>query len=479
MRTGTTIAAAVAALTVGVAAPAAATTQPTPAPTATEAPAAQPDVGRRSGLPFDSGVFAHDAVAEAGNQGRVPAYEKAVGRPVDVWQIAPLRDNGVDALIAETDRIAALVPEDVRVDWATPLMTKEQAARLGTAMCKAGPDPYFRPGWEFNLHGNWDWNTDKIGNEVFAQQFRDTIDGARSTCPGLQATWNPNSGQGGVERAMKAWPGDNYVDVIGLDVYDWSYEEPVTMDGGLNDWAERARAKGKKMSLPEWGAHGVKGRGDNPQFVKDVMGWAEKNADIVVMMSYFDESADYIANSPAAGQMPKVGEALNSEFTRLAGKTPNRAPAAAANPEGTGTPPAPAPTGAATGAVPAGQPHAPVVEDAMSMLMWLWNPLAPRVMQSFRVVVGDDGMVSVEPAVGPAPAPVAPEPEATAAPAPAQEDVGAPAAEVGPRDGRPLPGTDASEATSDGDGVLRDGQPAPEPATSTAGGIGDGRTSEP
>lgn len=476
MRTGTTIAAAVAALTVGAAAPAAAeTAPPAPAPTAAEAAAAQPEVGRRSGLPFDSGVFAHDAVTEAGKLGRVAAYEKAVGRPVDVWQIAPLRDNGVDALIAETDRIAALVPEDVRVDWATPLMTKEQAARLGTAMCKAGPDPYFRPGWEFNLHGNWDWNTDRIGNEVFAQRFRDTIDGARSTCPGLQATWNPNSGQGGVERAMKAWPGDDYVDVIGLDVYDWSYEEPVTMDGGLNDWAEHARAKGKKMSLPEWGAHGVKGRGDNPAFVKDVMGWAEENADIVVMMSYFDEAGDYIANSPAAGQMPKVGQALNSEFTRLAGKTPNPAPTV------TGGPATQAPTDPPASPAPTSdpQPDAPVVEDAMSMLMWLWNPLAPRVMQSFRVVVGDDGMVSVEPAVGPAPAPVAPAPEDTAAPAPAQEDVGAPAAEVGPRDGRPLPGTETSEATSDDDGVLRDGQPAPEPATSTAGGIGDGRTSEP
>lgn len=476
MRTGTTIAAAVAALTVGAAAPAAATTPPTPAPAATEATAAQPDVGRRSGLPFDSGVFAHDAVINAGQLGRVADYEKITGRPVDVWQIAPYRDGGIDSLIAETDRIAALVPDDVRVDWATPLMTKEQAARLGTAMCKAGPDPYFRPGWEFNLHGNWDWNTDKIGNEVFAQQFRDTIEGARSTCPGLQATWNPNSGQGGVERAMKAWPGDNHVDVIGLDVYDWSYEEPVTMDGGLNDWADHARKMGKKMSLPEWGAHGVKGRGDNPAFVKDVMGWAEKNADIVVMMSYFDEPADYIKNSPAAGQMPKVGEALNAEFARLAGKTPNPSPAATGDPAPTATQ---APTEPPASPAPTGQPDAPVVEDAMSMLMWLWNPAAPRVIQSFRVVVGDDGMVSVEPAVGPAPAPVAPAPEATAAPAPAEVDGGAPDAEAGPRDGRPLPGSETGEATGDDDGVLRDGQPTPEPATPATGGIGDGRTSEP
>ena len=302
---------------------------------APDTPAAPQAVGRRSGLPFDSGVFAHDAVDQAGELGRVADYEKVTGRPVDVWQIAPQRDNGIDALIAETNRIAALIPEDVQVDWATPLMTRQQAARLGEAMCQATPDPYFRPGWEFNLYGSWPWTTDRIGEDAFIQGFRDTIDGARSTCPGLRATWNPNSAQGGVERAVKAWPGDEYVDIVGLDVYDWSYEDPVTVNGGLDDWAEFTRSKGLKMSLPEWGVHGVQGRGDNPQFVRDVLAWFERNRDIVVAMSYFDEDAEYIANSTATGQMPKTGEALRDGFAALAAREVSKdeaAPAPAAQP---------------------------------------------------------------------------------------------------------------------------------------------------
>ena len=292
------------------------------------APGDGPAVGRRSGLPFDSGVFAHDAVATAGHLGRVGDYEQVTGRHVDVWQIAPYRDDGIDALITETDRIAGLVPDGVRVDWATPLMTREQAARFGAAACKAGPDPYFRPGWEFNLKGAWPWTTDRVGVDAYVRGFRATIDGARSTCPGLKATWNVNTGQGGVEEAMKAWPGSDYVDLIGVDAYDWSGEDPLNGDGQLEDWAAKARELGKGITLPEWGVHGTKGRGDNPQFVRDVLAWADRNRDLVRMMSYFDEDADYITNSVGEGQMPKTGAALKAGFTALAGAAPEQQSAA-------------------------------------------------------------------------------------------------------------------------------------------------------
>ena len=324
-----------------------------------------PDVGRRSGLPFDSGVFAHDAVVEAGELGRVADFERVTGRPVDVWQIAPDRENGIDGMISETGRIAALVPDGVQVDWATPLMTREQAARFGRAACKASPSAYFRPGWEFNLYGSWAWTTDRIGNAEFVRQFRDTIAGAKSTCPSLRATWNPNSGQGGVERAMQAWPGTEYVDVIGLDVYDWSYEQPVTMDGGLDDWAAHTRKLGKKMSLPEWGTHGVKGRGDNPAFVRDVLAWQQRNADIVVMMSFFDEPESYIKNSVGAGQMPQTGQALRSGFTALA-----RRPAKVlANPASEATP------------APAVEP---AVSDAPGLPVRVTAPLPPALRRPFQ-----------------------------------------------------------------------------------------------
>lgn len=341
------------------------------------------DVGRRSGLPFDSGVFAHDAFNSTPDGGKVDGYERVTGRPVDLYQIAPQREEGFGGLLSETDRIAKAMPDGVQVDWAFPLVSREEGAQLGAAICQATSNPYVRPGWEFNLSGSWDWTTDRIGDAAFVQGFRDSIDGIRSTCPGIRAEWNPNSGQGGVEKAMQAWPGDEYVDVIGVDTYDWANEpSQVTMSGGIDEWAQVARDRGKKLSLPEWGAHGKQGRGDNPQFVRDVMAALEKNADVVVMASYFSEDeGGYIDNEPEK-QMPQVGEALRSEFTRLAGTRrvaprASNAPAPAQAPQA-----APQPT---PQTVPQQTP-----QDAAAAFAFLLDPTGRHAL---RLTIGPDGRV--------------------------------------------------------------------------------------
>ena len=271
----------------------------------------QGQLGVRSGLPFDSGVFAH-------SPDRVQRYEQAVGRPVDVWQVAPQREEGFEVLLSETKRIAEQPPQGANIDLAIPLLSREEGRQIGAAINGRFPTAYVRPGWEFNLKGSWAWTTDRIGEQVYVQRFQATVDGLREGCPKCQITWNPNTGQGGVEQAMKAWPGDSYVDVIGIDAYDWGNEDPINGPGQLNDWAEAARKLGKPVSLPEWGAHGKDGRGDNPKFVADVLAWAERNRDIVKMMSYFDEPESYIQNSVGDGQMPQVGAALRQGFSAQA-----------------------------------------------------------------------------------------------------------------------------------------------------------------
>lgn len=292
-------------------------TQPQDAPTAqerTSSPGAtqRPAVGARSGLPFDSGVFAH-------NPDRVQRYEQTVGRPVDVWQIAPQREEGFGTLLSETKRIVEQPPQGANIDLAIPLLTREEAREVGAAIQGRFPHAYVRPGWEFNLSGSWAWTTDRIGEQAYIEQFRATVDGLREACPKCQITWNPNTGQGGVERAMKAWPGDSYVDIVGVDAYDWANEDPIAGPGQLDDWAAQARKLGKRISLPEYGAHGHQGRGDNPQFIADILAWAARNKDIVAMMSYFDEpEGGYIDNSVADGQMPRVGEALRQGFAQTA-----------------------------------------------------------------------------------------------------------------------------------------------------------------
>lgn len=318
-----------------------------PAP-ASDAPSSPPATsGNRSGLPFLSGVFAHDLP-------RIERYEQATGHPVDLWQIAPQREQGDDTMVSETQRTLAEVPAGVAVDYAFPIegagMGAGMGARLGSVLAAKTDAPvYVRPGWEFNLQGSWAWTTDRIGDAAFVAGFRATVDGLRSTCPQCIIVWNPNTGQGGIDKAMQAWPGDAYVQVVGVDAYDWGNEDPMDGPGQLNEWAAKARELGKQISLPEWGVHGKDGRGDNPAFVNDVLAWADRNRDIVAYLSYFDEPADYIVNSVGDGQMPKTGEALRAGFERLAsspGSVSAQPATAAPQPA-----PAQAPDAASTGGV--------------------------------------------------------------------------------------------------------------------------------
>lgn len=113
--------------------------------------------------------------------------------------------------------------------------------------------------------------------------------------------WNPALGWNSV-RAEEAWPGDDYVDVVGIDVYDWVYGEGalspedrwdrlLTMEYGLDWFASFAAEHGKPLSVPEWGlasanSNGGGGGGDDPLFVRNLAAWMSEHR--VVYEAYFD-----------------------------------------------------------------------------------------------------------------------------------------------------------------------------------------------
>ena len=90
---------------------------------------------------------------------------------------------------------------------------------------------YLRLGWEFD--GSWmAWAATTPGAEAsFASYFQQIVTAMRSV-PGEQFrfVWNPDAGaftQSGYSVAA-AYPGNAYVDVIGLDAYDQSWAMPQT-----------------------------------------------------------------------------------------------------------------------------------------------------------------------------------------------------------------------------------------------------------
>ncbi|MBN1998024.1 glycosidase [candidate division KSB1 bacterium] len=157
---------------------------------------------------------------------------------------------------------------------------------------------YIRTGWEFN--GDWfPWSA--IGkSEQFIGAWRNFVTSFKSVSGRFRFDWCPNFGDTGMS-PEEAYPGDDYVDIIGMDIYDetiWcKIKDPVarwefnlTEPYGLNWHRDFATAHNKPMSYPEWGVGG-NGSGDNPYFVEKMAQWCEENQ--VVYQTYWNSNAAY------------------------------------------------------------------------------------------------------------------------------------------------------------------------------------------
>ncbi len=179
-------------------------------------------------------------------------------------------------------------------------------------------DSVLRLGWEFN--GGWyTWRAGK-NPDAYAGYWRQIVTTMRAV-PGtkeLQFCWNPAMGWQQFP-SEKAWPGDEYVDIVGLDVYDESWMkdtypwpegasvseiasrrravwEKVLLHGdhGLMFWKNFATAHRKPFSIPEWGVNnrGDKHGGlDNVFFVEQMHAFITNPTNRVYFHCYFDVQA--------------------------------------------------------------------------------------------------------------------------------------------------------------------------------------------
>ena len=142
-----------------------------------------------------------------------------------------------------------------------------------------------RLGWEFN--GNW-YVWQATNPTTWAACWQQIVTSARTTAPGLQWDWNVNRGvSAGLADPTLAYPGNAYVDTIGVDSYDmWpgatsdaNWQKQLNGTQGLNYWLTFAIAHGKKFAVPEWGnvTTGSSAGGDNPAYVNDMRGFFQAN----------------------------------------------------------------------------------------------------------------------------------------------------------------------------------------------------------
>lgn len=186
----------------------------------------------------------------------------------------------------------------------------EHYRKFGNAMKAKGISSIIiRPGWEWTL-SSWAWGT---GNDVslapvYASCFRRFVDAVRNVYPENKFLIDWNIHQDASPASMAAgWPGDNYVDIIGVDIYDAYYGPASCANDPACRWSNRtqkvldkvhafAQSKNKPTSIPElgiWsGGNDNRGGGDNPYFIQKICEWVKNPANRVVYYAYFNANAD-------------------------------------------------------------------------------------------------------------------------------------------------------------------------------------------
>jgi hypothetical protein len=163
-----------------------------------------------------------------------------------------------------------------------------------------------RLGWEFN--GTW-YQWQATNPAAFTGCWKQVYESAESTAPALRWDWSVNRGPSqALPDATKAYPGDAYVDIVGVDSYDQypgatgaaGWNQQYAGAYGLKFWADFAAAHHKRISIPEWGLYPSRGRnggGDDAYYVAKMEAFFASLGDRLAYESYFDESAGYYGGS--------------------------------------------------------------------------------------------------------------------------------------------------------------------------------------
>jgi Glycosyl hydrolase family 26 len=193
---------------------------------------------------------------------------------------------------------------------------------------------YLRLGWEFD--GNWfPWQARSAAAEAsFAAYFRQIVTAMRSV-PGaaFRFVWNPDAAAF-VQHdysVSAAYPGNAYVNVIGLDIYDWNWGQPETTQSAwkhtflpqLTAAEGFAQSLRKPLSFDEWAVvipshHGF---GDDPYFINHMINWMNSPSNDVAYESYFNGDTTASGGSPdldlKGGNFPQSLSAFEADLGKV------------------------------------------------------------------------------------------------------------------------------------------------------------------
>jgi hypothetical protein len=224
-------------------------------------------------------------------------FEQWLGRPVDQITAHTGRANWKDWTDSIRWSIELWSPLNKPICWTIPLFADggsladaangayddyyTQAARMLAQTRQSDEVIYVRTGEELN--GNWmPWSA--AGHEQdFVRAYRRFVAAFRSVSGRFRFEWNVNVRETRMNPA-DAYPGDDDVDVIGMDFYyntKWNptdpvkaWDEMVSSPYGLKWLEDFAEAHKKPTAYPEWG---VNSDGAGPYIERAARWFSEHN----------------------------------------------------------------------------------------------------------------------------------------------------------------------------------------------------------
>lgn len=261
----------------------------------------------------------------------LPAYEAWLGRKVDnvLFYLNDWSWKDFDSSISWAAGLWK--PYDRPVLWSVPLTVRgtslaevatgdyndhflKAAQTLSQSKPSADGFVYVRVGWEFN--GSWMPWAAKGNEAAFIGAFRELVDTFRQVSEKFKFVWDVNAG--GELNPETAYPGDAYVDVVGMDFYynkEWDNVDParafmdkVNMSYGLKWQQDFAAKHGKETAVSEWGVK----TDDSGIFVKAAIAWMNKHD--MLFQNYWESDYADFDGTLHDGSKPTVGAIFKDLF---------------------------------------------------------------------------------------------------------------------------------------------------------------------
>ncbi|MEH3123719.1 MAG: glycosyl hydrolase [Sphingomonas phyllosphaerae] len=308
---------------------AAATVMPIPTPTPTASTTAKATAAAVVATPAAATTTAYKKAVYIGNYpADLVAYELWLGKRTDGVQLHTGRAGWGDWGSSIGWLVALWKGVDRPIYWSIPLIA--QGATLADAgagkynsnyvaaartLAQGYPNAskiYVRTGWEFN--GDWQPWAAKGKEAQYRAAYRQFVASFRSVSGRFVFEWTPNNGDLGMN-PENAYPGDDVVDIIGMDFYYNHQWDPA--DGakafayhrdekyGLAWHQAFAKLHKKPTAYAEWGVS----KNSDASYVQAVGDWFATHN--IVYASYWNSNAAY-QGKLSDNQYPAVSTAYRA-----------------------------------------------------------------------------------------------------------------------------------------------------------------------